>query len=225
MSGACCGFTIPIVLALSTRFNRYVRRLCDFSLRESRVVWTLPNFLSLFRILIIPVLVYLLTFTDPESALFAAGLFIFAALTDFFDGYLARRTQSVSDLGKILDPLADKLMVASALIMLAALDRPNQPSVPAWLVVVILARESAVTVIRGIALTEGIVMQAESLGKIKFILQVFAVVGLMVHYRYWNVDFFAAGMYFLALSAVIAIWSGVNYHVQFFRLRHAQLGR
>lgn len=181
---------------------------------------TLPNLLSLSRILIIPLLVYLLTFPDQWSSLLAAGLFIFAALTDYFDGYLARRTQSVSNVGKILDPLADKLMVASALIMLAALDRPNEPSVPAWLVVVILARESAVTVIRGIALAEGIVMQAETLGKYKFILQAIAIVALLVHYRYWGFDFFAAGMYFLSLSAILALWSGVNYHVQFFRLRH-----
>ena len=184
------------------------------------MVWTLPNLLSLFRILIIPLLVYLLTYPDRYSALLAAALFIFAALTDYFDGYLARRTQSVSDVGKILDPLADKLMVASALIMLAAMDRPNEPSVPAWLVVVILARESAVTVIRGIALAEGIVMQAEALGKYKFILQTFAIVALLVHYRYWGLDFFAAGLYFLTISAVVAIWSGVKYHVQFFRLRH-----
>ena len=185
--------------------------------------WTLPNLLSLFRILIIPVLVYLLSFSDPRSALLAAGLFLIASITDYFDGYLARRNQSVSDVGKILDPLADKLMIASALIMLAAMDRPNEPSVPAWLVVIILARESAVTVIRGIALAEGIVMHAESLGKYKFVLQAYAVVGLLVHYRYWGLDFYAAGLYFLMLSAVIALWSGVNYHVQFFRLRGAQV--
>jgi CDP-diacylglycerol--glycerol-3-phosphate 3-phosphatidyltransferase len=187
------------------------------------VFWTLPNLLSLFRILIIPVLVYLLTFVDPISALWAACLFLIASVTDYFDGYLARRNKSVSEVGKILDPLADKLMVASTLIMLAAIDRPDEPSVPAWLVVVILARESAVTVIRGIALTEGIVMQSESLGKYKFILQVYAVVGLLVHYTYSGLNFFIAGMYFLILSAVIAVWSGVNYHVQFFRVRFAKL--
>ena len=188
------------------------------------MVWTLPNFLSLFRILIIPVLVYLLTYPDPLSALSAAFLFLLASITDFFDGYLARRNRSVSDLGKILDPLADKLMVASALIMLAAIDRPDEPSVPAWLVVMILARESAVTVIRGIALSEGIVMHAETLGKYKFILQAFAIFGLVVHYSYWGLDFFAAGMYFLVLSTVIALWSGINYHVQFFRLLQARTG-
>jgi CDP-diacylglycerol--glycerol-3-phosphate 3-phosphatidyltransferase len=167
-------------------------------------------------------LVYLLTFPDASSALLAAALFMFASMTDYFDGYLARRNKSVSDVGKILDPLADKLMVASALIMLAAIDRPYEPSVPAWLVVIILARESAVTVIRGIALAEGIVMQAEPMGKYKFILQAYAVVGLLVHYRYWGFDFFVAGMYFLILSAVLALWSGVNYHLQFFRLRQSR---
>lgn len=187
------------------------------------MVWTLPNLLSFFRIGIIPVLVYLLSFTDRASAVLAAALFVIASITDYFDGYFARRNRSVSDLGKILDPLADKLMVLSVLIMLAAMDRPGEPSVPAWLVVVIIARESAVTVIRGIALSEGIVMHAETLGKYKFILQTFAVVGLLVHYRYWGVDFFVAGIYFLVLSAVIAVWSGISYHVQFFRLRQGRV--
>ena len=186
------------------------------------MVWTLPNLLSFFRIGIIPVLVYLLTFTDRLSATLAALLFLIASITDYFDGYLARRNRSVSDLGKILDPLADKLMVASALIMLAAMDRPGQPSVPAWLVVVIIARESAVTLIRGIALSEGIVMHADTLGKYKFILQAFAVVGLLLHYPYWSMDFYVAGIYFLALSAAVGVWSGIAYHLQFFRLRQAR---
>ena len=186
------------------------------------MVWTLPNLLSLFRIGIIPVLVYLLTFSDRVSAILAASLFLIASITDYFDGYFARRNRSVSDLGKILDPLADKLMVIAVLIMLTAMDRPGEPSVQAWLVVIIIARETAVTIIRGIALSEGIVMHAEALGKYKFILQAFAVVGLLVHYTYWGVDFFVAGIYFLALSAVIAVWSGVSYHVQFFRLRQSR---
>jgi CDP-diacylglycerol--glycerol-3-phosphate 3-phosphatidyltransferase len=188
------------------------------------VVWTIPNFLSLLRILVIPVIVYLLNFTDPSSALMAAALFLLASITDYFDGYLARRTRSVSDLGKILDPLADKLLIAAVLIMLGAMDRPNEPSVPAWLVVVILARELAVTILRGIALSEGIVMQAENLGKYKFILQSFAICGLLIHYNYWGLDFFAAGMYFLTLSAVIAVWSGVNYYAKFFRVHFARAG-
>ena len=181
-------------------------------------MWTLPNFLSLFRIAIIPVLVYLLTFTDPLSALLAALVFFIASLTDYFDGYFARHQRTVSNLGKILDPLADKLMIVAALIMLAAMDRPGEPAVPAWLVVVIVMRESAVTILRGIALTEGIVMEAEELGKYKFILQALGVFALLVHYRYFGIDFYVAGVYFLVLATVVALWSGVNYHVKFFRL-------
>lgn len=187
-------------------------------------MWTFPNLLSSFRILIIPVLVYLLTYSDPVSALLAAVLFILASLTDYLDGYFARRNRSVSNLGKILDPLADKLMIISVLIMLAAMDRVGEPNAPAWMVVIIVAREIAVTIIRCIALTDGIVMQAESLGKYKFVLQAFAVSGLLIHYRYWGVDFYVVGTYFLGLATVIAVWSGVNYHFRFFRLLQARAG-
>lgn len=181
-------------------------------------MWTLPNLLSSFRIAIIPVLVYLLTFTDPVSGVMAALLFGLASVTDFFDGYLARRFGAVSNLGKILDPLADKLIVVAALIMLAAMDRAGEPQVPAWLVVIIVARETAVTVLRGIALTEGIVMEAEELGKYKFLLQAVGVFALMVHFPYLGVHFYVVGIYFLLLATVIALWSGVQYHVKFFRL-------
>jgi CDP-diacylglycerol--glycerol-3-phosphate 3-phosphatidyltransferase len=180
-------------------------------------VWTLPNLLSLFRIAIIPLLVYLLTFSDPTSALLAASLFLLGSLSDFFDGYLARRRGSVSDLGRILDPTADKLLIIAALIMLTAMVRGDQPSVPAWLVVLVVARETAVTILRCIALTEGIVMEAEDHGKYKFILQSFAVTALLVHYEYWGIDFYAAGMYFLVISTAVALWSAVHYHAQFFR--------
>lgn len=181
-------------------------------------MWTLPNLLSLFRIAIVPVLVYLLTFSGSRSAFLAAFLFLVASLTDYFDGYLARRNRSVSNIGKILDPLADKLMIVSVLIMLAAMSRAGEPGVPAWLVVVIVARETAVTILRGIALTEGVVMAAEDLGKYKFILQVLAVFALLVHYPYMGVDFYVVGIYFLLLAAIIGLWSGANYHLQFFRL-------
>ena len=180
-------------------------------------VWTLPNLLSLFRIAIIPALVYLLTFTDYRAALLAAVLFLLGSLTDFLDGYLARRRSSVSDLGRILDPLADKLLIISSLIMLAGMGRLEEPNVPAWLVVLVVARETAVTILRGISLTEGIVMEAEDLGKYKFILQSFAVFALLVHYQYAGINFYAAGMYFLVISTAVGLWSGVNYHVQFFR--------
>lgn len=178
----------------------------------------MPNLLSLFRIAIIPLLVYLLTFSDPKTALVTAFLFLIASATDFFDGYLARRHRAVSNLGKILDPVADKLIIVAALIMLAAMDRAGEPSVPAWLVVIVVARETAVTVLRGIALAEGIVMEAEELGKYKFTLQALSVFALMVHYTYLRIDFYSVGIYFLLLATVVGLWSGVGYHVKFFRL-------
>ena len=143
-----------------------------------------------------------------------------SSVTDYFDGYLARRTQAVSDLGKILDPLADKLIIVAVLIMLAAMDRPGGEVVPGWLVVVIVGRETAVTILRGIALKDGIVIEAEVLGKYKFILQASAVFGLILHYPYFGIDFYVAGMYFLVIATVIALWSAVNYHVDFFRSIH-----
>ena len=178
-------------------------------------MWTLPNLLSLFRILMVPFLAYLLAFTDPVSCALAALVFIIASITDMLDGYLARRNKSVSDFGKILDPVADKLLVVTALIMLVAIDRPGDVYVPVWLVVIIVAREVAVTVLRGIALSEGIVIAADQLGKYKLLVQTFALVGLMVHYPYFGIDFFVAGMYFLVLSTVLAVWSGVDYYVRF----------
>lgn len=191
-------------------------------------MWTLPNLLSLFRIAIIPFLVYILTYTDPLASALAALLFGVAAATDYFDGYLARRNKTVSNLGKVLDPLADKLMIVAALIMLAAMDRPDNATVPAWLVVVVVARETAVTILRGIALTEGIVMEAETLGKYKLVLQVIAVGALVLHYPYLGVDFYVVGMYFLFVATAVALWSAVNYHIKFIRLiqqRTAASGR
>lgn len=181
-------------------------------------MWTLPNLISLFRIVLIPVMAYFLLFKDPVSGVLAAAVFVVAALTDFLDGYLARRNKSVSDFGKLLDPLADKLLVVTGLIMLIAIDRPDGEVVPASLVVLIVAREVAVTVLRGIALTEGIIIPADPLGKYKLLVQTFALVALMVHYSYWGVNFYVAGMYFLVLSAFLAVWSGVHYHVAFLRL-------
>ena len=184
-------------------------------------MWTLPNLLSLFRILLVPFLAYLMSFTDPVSCALAALVFIIASVTDMLDGYLARRNKSVSDFGKILDPMADKLLVVTALIMLVAIDRPGDAYVPVWLVVIIVAREVAVTVLRGIALAEGIVIPADELGKYKLLVQTFALVGLMVHYNYLGIDFFVAGMYFLVLSTVLAVWSGIEYYVRFLWLLRA----
>jgi len=161
---------------------------------------------------LIPVLVWLLSHKTPGPSAAAAAVVVTASLSDFFDGYLARRYGASSTLGKLLDPLADKLITVSALIMLAAMDR--EPRVPAWMVVVIVGRELAVTGLRAIALGEGIVLAAQELGKYKMIFQIFALAGLSVHYTYFHVDFFVCGIYFLWISLVTSVWSGVEYHLK-----------
>ena len=187
-------------------------------------MWTLPNLLSLFRILLVPFLGYLLAFTDPVSCALAALVFIIASVTDMLDGYLARRKQERIRLRQAAGSPGGQLLVVTALIMLVAIDRPGDADVPAWLVVIIVAREVAVTVLRGIALSEGIIISADELGKYKMLVQTFALVGLMLHYPYLGIDFFVAGVYFLWLSTVLAVWSGVEYHVRFLRSLRARSG-
>ena len=151
----------------------------------------------------------------PGFGALAAAIFFVASWTDFFDGYFARKQGRTSTLGKLLDPLADKLLVAAALIMLVALDR--FPRVPAWLIVLILGREIAVTGLRGIAVGEGIVVQAEEFGKYKTLCQIIGIHGLILHYTYWSIDFHLVGMYFLWLSVLFGLWSGVDYHIKVIR--------
>jgi CDP-diacylglycerol---glycerol-3-phosphate 3-phosphatidyltransferase len=175
-------------------------------------VTRLPNLLTLFRIALIPLLVWLLTDPGRSAALLATFTFFLACLSDFFDGYLARRHGITTTLGKFLDPLADKLIVMAVLVMLTGLDR--SPRVPAWLVVIIVGRELAVTGLRAIASGESIILGAEELGKYKMIFQMFALHGLLLHYGFLGIDFHAAGMYFLWVSVVISLWSGIHYHVK-----------
>jgi CDP-diacylglycerol---glycerol-3-phosphate 3-phosphatidyltransferase len=171
---------------------------------------TAPNLLTLMRIALVPVLVCLLLFPGPVPSAIAAGVFFVATLSDFFDGYIARSYGSGTTLGKFLDPLADKLLVVSVLIMLAAM--PRFPRVPAWMVVVLVMREIAVTGLRAMAAAEGQVMAAEELGKYKMALQAIAIQGLLIHYVYFHIDFFAAGMFILWIAMAVSIWSGVDYY-------------
>jgi CDP-diacylglycerol--glycerol-3-phosphate 3-phosphatidyltransferase len=175
----------------------------------------LPNILTVFRIVLIPVLVVLLTDPDPTASVLAALTFFLACLSDFFDGYLARRWGISTTFGKLLDPLADKLIVAAALIMLSGMDR--DPTVPAWMTAVIIGREIAVTGLRAVALGQGYVVGAEELGKYKMIFQMFALHGLLLHYDFLGVDWHLGGMYFLWISLVISLWSGIDYHVKVIR--------
>ena len=175
----------------------------------------LPNILTVLRIVLIPVLVVLLTNPEPTASVLAALTFFLACLSDFFDGYLARRWGISTTFGKILDPLADKLIVAAALIMLSGMDR--DPSVPAWMTAVIIGREIAVTGLRAVALGQGFVVAAEELGKYKMIFQMFALHGLLLHYDFLGIDWYVGGMYFLWISLVISLWSGIDYHIKIIR--------
>jgi CDP-diacylglycerol--glycerol-3-phosphate 3-phosphatidyltransferase len=173
------------------------------------MTFTTPNLLTFARIAAIPLLVYLLTLPQPLPSLAAAGVFFLATVTDFLDGYIARSYGSGSNLGKILDPLADKLLVAAALIMLAAI--PREPRVPAWIVVVMVSREIMVTGLRAVAAGRGRILAAEELGKYKMALQSVAIHGLLIHYVWLHVDFFAAGMFVLWIAMIVTVWSGIDY--------------
>jgi CDP-diacylglycerol---glycerol-3-phosphate 3-phosphatidyltransferase len=180
------------------------------------VTVTTPNLLTLVRIGTVPVLVVLLLFPGPASSAWAAAVFFAATITDFLDGYIARNYGSGSTVGKFLDPLADKLVVTAALIMLSGI--PRTPRIPAWVVVVLVSREILVTGLRAVAAAEGRIIAAEELGKYKMVLQAIAVQGLLIHYTYFDIDFFAAGLFILWISLVLSIWSGVEYFVKGFRL-------
>ena len=177
---------------------------------------TTPNLLTLIRIGTVPILVVLLMFPGPAPSAVAAAVFFAATITDFLDGYIARNYGSDSTVGKFLDPLADKLVVTAALIMLSGMSR--SPRIPAWIVVVLVSREILVTGLRAVAAAEGRIIAAEELGKYKMVLQAMAVQGLLIHYPYFDVDFFAAGLFLLWIALVLSIWSGVDYFIKGFRL-------
>jgi CDP-diacylglycerol--glycerol-3-phosphate 3-phosphatidyltransferase len=176
----------------------------------------LPNVISLSRVAITPLLIWILTDEGRLAAFAATAAFIVACVSDWLDGYLARRRGLITNLGKFLDPLADKVLIISALIMLAAMQRT--PRVPGWIVAAIAAREVAVTGLRAIARDEGIVLGAESLGKAKMTFEVVALVALLLHYPIWLIDFHAAGMVFLWIALFLALWSGVAYHLRLARV-------
>ena len=179
----------------------------------NRDIWNLPNSLTIFRIALIPVLVFFLLSPTKLSSFLAVVIFSIASITDWLDGYIARKQGIVTTLGKFLDPIADKLLVAAALIMLVGLGR-----VPAWMVVIIIGREIAVTGLRSIASSEGIVIAASDLGKGKTIFQISALIGLLIHYKYFGIDFQATGMAILWIALVMTAWSGFDYFYKFMKV-------
>ncbi len=174
----------------------------------------LPNFLTVSRILLIPVFVVLFVTPTPARSVAAAIVFVVAAVTDMLDGYLARRRSQITKLGRLLDPVADKLLVLSALILLVQYGR-----VSALVAILIIAREVAVTGIRAIAATEGMILSAELTGKYKMALQVVAVVFLVLEdtafAQFENLH--VAGTVTLYVSLVLGYVSGAQYLLNFWR--------
>ena len=171
----------------------------------------LPNSLTVSRIFLIPLLVVvLLTGRFADRELLGFMVFVLAALTDYLDGYLARKRQQVTTLGKLLDPIADKLLISAAFISLVELG-----IAPAWMVVIIVGREFAVTGLRSIASAEGFTIDASKLGKSKMASQVVCVSCLILGWRFPETFFNTAGLLFLWVVVVLAIVSMIQYFRRF----------
>lgn len=172
----------------------------------------LANVLTLSRIIAVPVIVILLIIDGVTASVIASILFIAATVTDYLDGYFARKYGIESDLGRLLDPLADKLLIASVMIMLIPLGR-----VPAWIAAVIIARELAVTGLRSLASEKHIIIAANWLGKYKTAFQCAALIPLLIHYPILDIQFQLAGEFFLWIALFFTVWSGFDYIYSYVR--------
>jgi CDP-diacylglycerol--glycerol-3-phosphate 3-phosphatidyltransferase len=172
-----------------------------------------PNSLTLCRIFAIPVFVVLLIGTSRIGTFLAALIFTVAAITDFLDGYFARRWGLVSNFGKVMDPLADKLLVSSAFIMMT-----SHGWVPAWMICIIIGRELAVTGLRNMISANGEDASASRLGKYKMGFQIAAIIPLLLHYPYFGIHFHVIGMVMLWCALGFTIWSGIDYFIRFRKL-------
>ena len=168
-----------------------------------------PNQLTLFRIAAVPIIIILMLFPNRICTLIAGFLFSAAAITDYLDGFLARKKGQVTTLGKVMDPVADKLLVSSAFIMLTSLGW-----VPAWMVCIIIGRELAVTGLRNIIAEKGEDLSASNLGKYKTGFQIAAIIPLMIHFRFLGLDVQLIGNLFLWGALVFTIWSGADYFIR-----------
>ncbi len=186
--------------------------------RLSRQAMSLPNLLTYARVAAIPGVLVLMSVDTPRYAFWAAMTFALASVTDALDGYIARRYNLISVLGKFLDPLADKLIVLAVLLMLLDLGR-----VPVWAALIILAREMTITGLRSVAASEGIVIAARDLGKTKTAFQMVGLWALILNHPYpielfpEPVDFHRLGLAFLYISLFFSVLSAVDYFVGFFR--------
>lgn len=171
----------------------------------------LPNTLTLSRIFLVPLLVVVLLTRTEGWQLIGAGIFAVAALTDWLDGYLARRRRQITTLGIMLDPVADKMLISAAFISLVQIGLA-----PAWMVVVIVGREFAVTGLRMVAVEKGVMIPASPLGKGKMATQVIAILLLILGETFLG-PVASVAPAALWLTVVLALWSGVDYFVRFYK--------
>ncbi|MEW6116718.1 MAG: CDP-diacylglycerol--glycerol-3-phosphate 3-phosphatidyltransferase [Nitrospirota bacterium] len=174
----------------------------------STIKFNLPTILTFSRIILIP---FFLLVT-PGSPYWGIGIFLIASATDFLDGYLARRSGQITKFGIILDPIADKFLVISALILLVDMVRLS-----AWIAIIIIVREFVVTALRVVALSKNIVIPAEAGGKIKTATQMTSIVLLFLPGGIGAVDFYDLGLLLMYIALVLAIVSGVQYTISFWK--------
>jgi CDP-diacylglycerol--glycerol-3-phosphate 3-phosphatidyltransferase len=182
--------------------------------------WNLPNTITVVRVGVVPILLLLpllplWSFSERSGSLFIGWCFTIAGFSDLLDGWLARRGQQVTRIGKLLDPLADKLIVSTALIVLVATARI--PLWATWMVVVIVGRELAVTGLRGLASSQGQVMAASGYGKIKTFTQNVAIGAMIFYYPTLVFSFHTIGLTLLGVATALTLWSGYVYFADYFR--------
>ena len=171
-----------------------------------------PNFLTMCRVGAIPGIILLMLVPNRLSAFMAALLFSAAAITDYFDGFFARSRGLTSEFGKLMDPLADKLLVSSAFIMIV-----SHGWIPGWIICIIIGREIAITGLRNVMVENNEDISASNLGKYKTGFQIAAIIPLLIHYPYFGINFHGIGMFFLWGALVYTVWSGLDYGYRFKR--------
>jgi CDP-diacylglycerol--glycerol-3-phosphate 3-phosphatidyltransferase len=174
--------------------------------------FNLPNTITLLRISVVPFLFILLANPGEFWSLVIAVLFVIASVTDFLDGYFARKYQMITTMGKFLDPIADKIIVNTAMILMIPIGR-----IPAWIVAVTIIRDLIVDVIRSIASSEGFYIQASILGKQKTVTQIIAVTALMIHYSIFGINAHVVGTAILYVALFLTLYSGIDYFIKLYK--------
>jgi CDP-diacylglycerol--glycerol-3-phosphate 3-phosphatidyltransferase len=204
--------------------------------RQTALFVNLPNSITLTRIASVPLLIWALSPAFPlhnghgEQELIASAIFIGASITDGLDGYLARHRGQITTLGMLLDPLADKLMVTTAFILLVAY---NPRVMHPWIAVLVIGREFLVSGLRSIASSEGFTIQASDLGKLKTVTQIVAVVAAILNHRwdYWQIGWYPFGVHLIAVTAtywmtIVSIISAADYFIGFWnKIDHVSTGK